>query len=133
IIGGVIICLNAQAGLCVCFSFGRAWSAVASPAVRGCPAPWSWLLGRGCDAVFRLPTAAKPSGLLLGARKPGRFRGRHSVAAITCSNLRRWPTAGHSDRISLVLRSNQMIQAMRLEGDGTHGIKLIGGESSVCF
>jgi SAM-dependent methyltransferase len=32
---------------------------------------WSWLLGRACDAVFRLPTAAEPSTLLLVARKPG--------------------------------------------------------------
>jgi len=32
---------------------------------------WSWLLGRACDAVFRLPTSAKPSALLLVARKPG--------------------------------------------------------------
>ena len=31
---------------------------------------WSWLLGRACDAVFRIPTAAKPSALLLVARKP---------------------------------------------------------------
>ena len=31
---------------------------------------WSWLLGRICDAVFRIPTAAKPSALLLVARKP---------------------------------------------------------------
>jgi len=31
---------------------------------------WSWLVGRACDAVFRLPTAAKPSALFLVARKP---------------------------------------------------------------
>jgi len=32
---------------------------------------WSWLLGWACDSMFRLPTAAKPSALLLVARKPG--------------------------------------------------------------
>jgi hypothetical protein len=32
---------------------------------------WSWLLGRACDGVFRLPTTAKPSALLMVARKPG--------------------------------------------------------------
>jgi hypothetical protein len=26
--------------------------------------PWSWLLGRACNAVFRFPTEAKPSALL---------------------------------------------------------------------
>jgi SAM-dependent methyltransferase len=31
---------------------------------------WSWLFGRGCDALFRVPAAAEPSGLLLTARKP---------------------------------------------------------------
>jgi SAM-dependent methyltransferase len=31
---------------------------------------WSWLLGRACDAVFSIPVAAKPSALLLVARKP---------------------------------------------------------------
>jgi len=31
---------------------------------------WSWLAGRTCDALFRVPTSAKPSGLLLAARKP---------------------------------------------------------------
>jgi SAM-dependent methyltransferase len=31
---------------------------------------WSWLLGRACNAVFRLPTGAKSSALLLVARKP---------------------------------------------------------------
>ena len=34
---------------------------------------WSWLLGRACNAVFRLPITAKPSALLLVARKPGDF------------------------------------------------------------
>jgi SAM-dependent methyltransferase len=31
---------------------------------------WSWLVGRACDALFRVPASAKPSGLLLVARKP---------------------------------------------------------------
>jgi SAM-dependent methyltransferase len=34
---------------------------------------WSWLLGRACDAVFHLPITAKPSALLLVARKTGDF------------------------------------------------------------
>jgi hypothetical protein len=35
-----------------------------------CALAWSWLLGRACDALFRVPAAARPSGLLLIARKP---------------------------------------------------------------
>jgi SAM-dependent methyltransferase len=31
---------------------------------------WSWLVGRACDALFRVPASARPSGLLLIARKP---------------------------------------------------------------
>lgn len=31
---------------------------------------WSWLAGRTCDALFRVPASAKPSGLMLIARKP---------------------------------------------------------------
>jgi SAM-dependent methyltransferase len=31
---------------------------------------WSWLAARICDALFRVPATAKPSGLLLVARKP---------------------------------------------------------------
>jgi SAM-dependent methyltransferase len=31
---------------------------------------WSWLAARLCDALFRVPASAKPSGLLLVARKP---------------------------------------------------------------
>jgi SAM-dependent methyltransferase len=31
---------------------------------------WSWISGRVCDALFRVPAAANPSGLLLVARKP---------------------------------------------------------------
>lgn len=31
---------------------------------------WSWLAGRACDALFRVPQSAKSSGLLLAARKP---------------------------------------------------------------
>jgi len=31
---------------------------------------WSWLAGRTADALFRVPAKAKPSGLLLAARKP---------------------------------------------------------------
>src|SRR5215471_3188784 len=32
--------------------------------------PWSWLAGRTCDALFRVPASARPSGLMLIARKP---------------------------------------------------------------
>ena len=35
-----------------------------------CALAWSWLVGRACDALFRLPASARPSGLLLIARKP---------------------------------------------------------------
>jgi len=35
-----------------------------------CALVWSWLGGRACDALFRVPATAKPSGLLLIARKP---------------------------------------------------------------
>jgi SAM-dependent methyltransferase len=35
-----------------------------------CGLAWSWLLGRACDALFRVPASAKASGLLLIARKP---------------------------------------------------------------
>ena len=31
---------------------------------------WSWLFGRACNALFRVPASAVPSGLLLVARKP---------------------------------------------------------------
>jgi SAM-dependent methyltransferase len=31
---------------------------------------WSWLAGRACDALLRLPASARPSGLMLIARKP---------------------------------------------------------------
>jgi SAM-dependent methyltransferase len=31
---------------------------------------WSWLAGRACDALFRIPATAPASGLLLAARKP---------------------------------------------------------------
>jgi len=31
---------------------------------------WSWLAGRTCDALFRVPASARPSGLMLIARKP---------------------------------------------------------------
>ena len=31
---------------------------------------WSWLAGRVCNALFRTPASANPSGLLLMARKP---------------------------------------------------------------
>jgi SAM-dependent methyltransferase len=31
---------------------------------------WSWLLGRACNALFRVPASAASSGLLLVARKP---------------------------------------------------------------
>jgi SAM-dependent methyltransferase len=34
-----------------------------------CALAWSWLVGRVCDALFRVPESAKPSGLLLVARK----------------------------------------------------------------
>jgi hypothetical protein len=40
------------------------------------------------------PNGSQTSTLLLVARKPGRFRASHAVAAITCSKLRRWPAAG---------------------------------------
>jgi hypothetical protein len=35
-----------------------------------CALAWSWLVGRACDALFRIPASARPSGLLLIARKP---------------------------------------------------------------
>ncbi len=35
-----------------------------------CALVWSWLVGRACDALFRVPASAGPSGLLLIARKP---------------------------------------------------------------
>jgi hypothetical protein len=35
-----------------------------------CALAWSWLVGRACDALFRVPASARPSGLLLIARKP---------------------------------------------------------------
>jgi hypothetical protein len=35
-----------------------------------CALVWSWLVGRASDALFRVPVMAKPSGLLLVARKP---------------------------------------------------------------
>jgi SAM-dependent methyltransferase len=35
-----------------------------------CALAWSWLAGRACDALFRTPASARPSGLLLIARKP---------------------------------------------------------------
>jgi hypothetical protein len=31
---------------------------------------WSWFVGRTSDALFRVPVSARPSGLLLVARKP---------------------------------------------------------------
>ena len=31
---------------------------------------WAWLAGRTCDALFRVPATARPSGLMLIARKP---------------------------------------------------------------
>ena len=31
---------------------------------------WSWVVGRACDTLLRLPTSARPSGLMLIARKP---------------------------------------------------------------
>lgn len=31
---------------------------------------WSWLMGRTCDTLFRVPASARPSGLMLIARKP---------------------------------------------------------------
>jgi len=31
---------------------------------------WSWLGGRTCDPLFRVPASARPSGLMLIARKP---------------------------------------------------------------
>jgi hypothetical protein len=30
---------------------------------------WSWLIGRACNALCRVPASAEPSGLLLIARK----------------------------------------------------------------
>jgi SAM-dependent methyltransferase len=35
-----------------------------------CALAWSWLVGRACDALFPVPASARPSGLLLIARKP---------------------------------------------------------------
>src|SRR5215469_10825293 len=35
-----------------------------------CALIWSWLVGRTSDALFRVPASARPSGLLLVARKP---------------------------------------------------------------
>jgi SAM-dependent methyltransferase len=35
-----------------------------------CALAWSSLIGRVCDALFRVPASARPSGLLLIARKP---------------------------------------------------------------
>ncbi len=35
-----------------------------------CALAWSWLAGRACDVLFPVPAAARPSGLLLIARKP---------------------------------------------------------------
>ena len=35
-----------------------------------CALAWSWLIGSACDALFRVPASARPSGLLLIARKP---------------------------------------------------------------
>jgi SAM-dependent methyltransferase len=35
-----------------------------------CALAWSWLAGRACDALFSIPASARPSGLLLIARKP---------------------------------------------------------------
>ena len=35
-----------------------------------CALAWNWLVGRACDALFRVPASARPSGLLLIARKP---------------------------------------------------------------
>jgi SAM-dependent methyltransferase len=35
-----------------------------------CALARSWLVGRACDALFRIPASARPSGLLLIARKP---------------------------------------------------------------
>jgi SAM-dependent methyltransferase len=34
-----------------------------------CALVWCWLVGRACDALFRVPASAEPSGLLLIARK----------------------------------------------------------------
>jgi SAM-dependent methyltransferase len=31
---------------------------------------WSWIAGRACNTLFNIPASAKPSGLLLIARKP---------------------------------------------------------------
>jgi hypothetical protein len=30
---------------------------------------WSWLAGRACDSLFHVPASARPSGLMLIARK----------------------------------------------------------------
>jgi SAM-dependent methyltransferase len=35
-----------------------------------CALAWSWFVGRACDWLFHVPAAARPSGLLLVARKP---------------------------------------------------------------
>ena len=35
-----------------------------------CALAWSWLVGRACDGLFRVPASARPSGLLFIARKP---------------------------------------------------------------
>jgi SAM-dependent methyltransferase len=35
-----------------------------------CALAWSWLVGRACDSLFRVPASARSSGLLLVARKP---------------------------------------------------------------
>jgi SAM-dependent methyltransferase len=35
-----------------------------------CALVWSWLAGRACDVLFRVPASAEPSSLLLIARKP---------------------------------------------------------------
>jgi SAM-dependent methyltransferase len=35
-----------------------------------CALAWSWLAGRACDVLFRVPASAEPSGLMLIARKP---------------------------------------------------------------
>jgi hypothetical protein len=40
------------------------------PAIRRIQPAWSWVVGRACDALFRVPASASRSGLLLIARKP---------------------------------------------------------------
>ena len=35
-----------------------------------CALVWSWLAGRAGDALFDVPSSARPSGLMLIARKP---------------------------------------------------------------